>query len=345
MGKIINNNVLGGMNQELEKAPDIYYPSKFWQELNSTHLQQLSQAGFENFKRSVNVRYFNWRILGIIRHQLLPVLSEFGKGNFAPLFKSNFLNPRLKGFSHITNFNVISEIIYRIYVAALGDYISRQDKLKILDRLEEPEIGNPFLVQYKNKLLSQDLCNSIHEFYSITGKIILSKHAHIGELGAGYGRLAYIFLKTLPSISYCLIDIPPALYIAQEYMSRIFPKEKIFYFRPFKSYRDIKKQFESSRIQFLMAHQIELLPDKSFDLMINVSSLHEMKREQIAVYIDHINRITNGYFYTKQWRRSRTKDNNYIKENEYPIPKNWRSIYKRRHPIQGMFFDALYKID
>ena len=93
-----------------------------------------------------------------------------------------------------------------------------------------------------------------------------------------------------------------------------------------------------------MAHQIEYLPDKYFDLTITVSSLHEMTLEQINNYIKHIDRLTHGYFYTKQWRRSRVRDNFYIKENEYAIPKKWQEIFKHRHPIQSMFFEALYKM-
>ena len=340
----MNKKILREMMAEYEKAPQVYYPSNFWKELNKIHIQQISNIGFDNFKRSVNMRYFNWGVLGILIHQLLPVFSELLRGNFAPIFNSHFINPRSKANSHARSFNVVSAFIYRVYVAALRDYVSYNDTLKILNRLQEPLIGNPFGVLYKNKIISQDLCNSVHEFYSITKKINSKKTMNIAELGAGYGRLGYVFLETLPKSSYCIIDIPPALFIAQEYLSKVFPKEKIFYFRPFTSFEEVREEFESARIKFLMAHQIEYLPDKYFDLTITISSLHEMTNEQIKNYIKHIGRLTQGYFYTKQWRRSRIKDNFYIKENEYPIPKNWRVIYKERHPIQSMFFEALYKI-
>ena len=332
------------MMTEYGKAPKVYQSSNFWKELNKKHIKQLSNEGFDNFKRSVNMRYFNWGVLGILIHQLSPVFSEFLKGNFAPIFNSHFINSRSKDNSHAKFFNDVPAFIYRVYVAALRDYVYHNDILKILNHLEEPLIGNPFGIVYKNKIVSQDLCNSVHEFYSITQKTSLKKNLEIAEIGAGYGRLAYVFLDTLPKSSYCIIDIPPALFIAQEYLSKVFPKERIFYFRPFTSFEEVKEEFESARIKFLMAHQIEYLPDKYFDLIITVSSLHEMTLEQIDKYVKHIGRLTYGYFYTKQWCRSRIKDNFYIKENEYPIPKNWRVIYKERHPIQSMFFEALYKI-
>ena len=340
----MNKKILKEMMIEYGKAPPIYYPSNFWKELNRIHIQQLSNVGFDNFKRSVNMRYFNWGVLGILMHQLSPVFSEFIKVNFAPIFNSHFISPRSEANSNAGYFNIVSAFIYRVYVAALRDYVSHNDTLRILNRLEEPLIGNPFGVSYKSKFISQDLCNSVHEFYSITKKISLKKSLEVAEIGAGYGRVGYVFLDTLPKSSYCIIDIPPALFIAQEYLSKVFPKEKIFYFRPFTSFEEVREEFESARIKFLMAHQIEYLPDKYFDLMITESSLHEMSREQINNYIKHIGRLTRGYFYTKQWRRSRTKDNFHIKEIEYPIPENWRTVYQHRHPIQNMFFEALYRM-
>ncbi|MDO8621268.1 MAG: putative sugar O-methyltransferase [Candidatus Levybacteria bacterium] len=340
----MNNTQLKEMINEIKKAPRIYYPSEFWKKLNKIHNKQLMHAGFDNFKRSVTVHYFNWKILMIIRHQLSPILSELMKGNFAPIFNSRFLNPRSKIRSYVTSFNYISAFIYKIYVAFLNDYVYRKDKLKLLDRIEEPLIGNPFIINYKNKSISQDLCNSVHEFYSISENINLLKLKNIAELGAGYGRLAYIFLNTLSKTSYCIIDIPPALLISQEYLSKVFPKEKIFFFRPFSSFEEIKEEFEAARIRFIMAHQIEYLPKKYFNLTISISTLHEMTRKQISNYIKQINRLTNGYFYNKQWIRSYAKDNSYIREDEYPIPKNWHTIYQHPHPIQRLFFEALYEI-
>lgn len=338
------NKILEAMISELKDSPSIYRPSDFWRKLNKLHNNHLLLAGFDNFKRSITQHYFNWKILMIIRHQLSPIISGLIRGNFAPIFNSKFLNPISKSNSGMTYFNPISAFIYKLYVGYLKDYVSHKDKLKLLSRLKEPLIGNPFLIRYKSKDISQDLCNSIYEFYSITEKINLDILRNIAELGAGYGRLAYVFLKALPKSSYCIIDIPPALFISQAYLSKIFPKEKIFYFRHFSSFKSVEKEFKAARIKFLMAHQIRYLPKKYFDLTISISTLHEMARKQIQNYIEQINRITYGHFYNKQWRRSYAKDNNYIKQEEYPTPENWLPIYQRCHPIQRLFFEALYKI-
>lgn len=340
-----HSKILTRMLNELKEAPLIYQPSNFWVDLNKVHLEQLLDADIDNFKRSVNMRYFNWGVLAIIRHQLSIVLSQIMKGNFEPILKSKFIYSDSKSKKRFKRFNFMSAFVYKVFVSSFADHISQIDYLNLLDQIEEPLTGNPFVIRYKNKLISQDLCNSIHEFYTIQQSIKFPKKMKIAELGAGYGRLAFIFLKVLSDCSYCIIDIPPALYISQNYLSDVFSGEKIFKFRPFSSFKEVKKEFEESKIRFLMPHQIELLPKKQFDLFITVSSLHEMRRDQIRNYIRQIDYLTKGYFYNKQWQRSRTNDNQNIKAYEYPIPKKWKIILRNSsHPIQSMFFDALYKI-
>jgi putative sugar O-methyltransferase len=218
------------------------------------------------------------------------------------------------------------------------------DNLGLLDKVTEPELGNPFLISYRGRPISQDLCNSIHEFYRSTSMSALSKSSfRIAELGAGYGRLGQVYLSTLPNASYCVIDIPPALYVSQRYLAEVFPNQPVFKFREFGSYEEVRLEFEAARIRFLAAHQIELLPPDQFDLFVNISSLHEMTRAQIANYLKQIDRLCRGHFYSKQWRISRAKGNGFtLRETEYPIPDNWREVFHRQHPIQRMFFEALY---
>jgi putative sugar O-methyltransferase len=352
---------LNELLEEMKTAPEIYRPSPFWQELTAVGLKQLEGGGFENFKRSVNMTYFNWSVLGILQHQFLPVFwSWFRRPEW------RILGARFHGYRSalpaariyrsvsdyrmllpdVASFNPVAAILYKWYVAMLWEHVNRQDALKLISSLDEPSLGNPFLVEYKGRSTSQDLCNSVHEFYSATGEgASTSQSWNVAELGAGYGRLAYVFRHAAPSCTYTIIDIPPALNVAQEYLTRVFPDVAAFRFRTFKRYEDVQEEFESSRIRFLAAHQIALLPPKQFDLFVNISSLHEMTYPQIENYVEQIGRLCRGRFYTKQWRIARTAVNGrVITESEYPIPASWTCVYHRRHPIQRMFFHALYEV-
>jgi putative sugar O-methyltransferase len=228
----------------------------------------------------------------------------------------------------------------------LKHYVAQHDPRKLLERIGEPMIGNPLAVDDDGTTVSQDICNSVHEFYSSTRFGDPDREGFsVFDLGAGYGRVGYIFLKALPSCKYTVIDIPPALYVSQSYLSAVFPEAKIFAFRPFASYDEIKDEFESARIRFIGAHQVKLLPDDAADLFLNISSLHEMTMEQVAFYLSQIDRLTRGHFYFKQWRRSRAVANGCrILEGDYPIPQRWSEVYRERHPVQRMFFHTLYSV-
>jgi putative sugar O-methyltransferase len=351
---------LDGLLQDMAAAPEVYRPSPFWEELARVAVGQLDAGGFEHFKRSVNMAYFNWNAITILQHQFLPMLwhwcrhpvgrlldARFGDYRYqpphAPTFQVSDFRLRLPA---VATFNPVTAAIYRFYVALLFEYVSRDDRLGLLTSLDEPSIGHPFAIEYRGRRTSQDLCNSVHEFYSASGPDALAmRNPQIAELGAGYGRLAYVFLRAVPSCSYTIIDIPPALHVAQEYLTRVFPDLKAFRFRPFHDYESVRGEFESSQIRFLAAHQIERIPRKSFDWFLNISSLHEMTMPQITNYFHQIDRLCRGRFYTKQWRRARTPVNGHrIGQYEYPVPASWARVFHQRHPIQRMFFHALYSL-
>ncbi len=282
------------MDAELERmmsfvatAPEILRPSPFWADLGRVHMRQLESSGFENFKRTVNTRYFNWLTLGILRHQFAAVVWQWARQPSAEVFTAEFPNR--------SPFNPVGGWIYKTFVAMYADVLRRDDRLKLLATVREPELGTPFIVRHRGVNLSQDLCNSIHELYSILGpEPDPTRPVSICELGAGYGRLAFVFLAALPGASCCIIDIPPALYLAQRYLTTIFSGTRVFRFRPFTRFDDVREEFEAARIRFLAAPQIELLPPKMFDYFVNISSLHEMTVAQVENYFRHMDRLSRG---------------------------------------------------
>lgn len=322
-----------------EKAPGIYQPSLFWQKLNRIHIKQLEKYGYQNFKRTLNLRYFNWLPIPIdvqFRNLIRYWIAHLTFRIFTPLFRDTFpfKFDRFRGF------------FYKLFVSMLWQYTKSVDKENLLEKIEEPLEGNPFRIYYKDRLISQDMCNSILEYYSIVDHIPSSvkNSLSIAELGAGYGRDAFVFLKVL-KCKYVIFDIPPALYVAQRYLSLIFPDLKILRFRDFTSYAEIKDEYENADLCFFTPNQMDVLPNPQFNLFLNISSLHEMRRDQIDNYFSLIDKYTHGYFYTKQWLKSVNQDDGtIIKYEDYPVPPSWKLIYFRKNPIQSLFFEALYAI-
>ncbi|MBJ7329675.1 MAG: putative sugar O-methyltransferase [Solirubrobacteraceae bacterium] len=333
---------LRAMVEDMRTADRLYWPSPFWETLIEEQTVALEQQGIEHFKRTLNMQYFSWSLRWILVFLMWPVLRRGIRQVDRQLLTADADVHRpasgLRGR--------LENRLYGIYIALLNRVVGSDDPLGLLSTLDEPSLGDPIIVRDQGRLRSQDLPNSVHELYAaLEDRGTADAPIHVMELGAGYGRVGYAFLKALPSCTYTVVDIPPTLHVAQTYLPQLFPEEQIFRFRPFSSYDEIKEEFEAAKIRFVAAHQISMLPDASVDLFLNISSLHEMTLEQITHYLEQADRLTTGHMYTKQWLKSRAPGNEFrISEHEYPLPASWTTVYHRRHPLQPRFFHALYRV-
>ena len=314
-------------------------PSKYWEELNRKNLQQLADSKYENFKRTLARNYFTW-IVSPFNNQLRFLMREAGAWQSIRIFFSALFAPRheLLKKKHTIFYNMLTNLLWV--------YVEKNDAEDLLDRLSEPREGNPPEVMRNGRLISQDLANSLLEYEAILHPDLDRRDVRtILELGPGYGRTAYVFLTLQPGCRYILVDIPPALYVAQRYLSSVFEGRKIFRFRPFDDFEQVQSEFEDAHIIFLTPNQLELLPDKSIDLFLNISSLHEMRMDQIRYYFGEVDRLTSKYFYFKQWKETTIPyENETVTEADYPVRDDWRLINRQQCKVQKPFFEALYEL-
>ena len=84
---------------------------------------------------------------------------------------------------------------------------------------------------------------------------------------------------------------------------------------------------------------------KSVDFFVNISSLHEMRIDQISYYFYEIYRLTRKYFYFKQWKETTIPlENETVTEADYPVRDDWRLINRQQCKVQTYFFEALYEL-
>lgn len=314
-------------------------PSKYWVELNRKNLAQLADSGYDNFKRTLARNYFTW-IVNPLNKQTRFLMSEAGFWRSASiLFRALFARRHeyLKK-RHTFYYNMLTNLLW--------DYVEKHDSEGLLSKLEEPPEGNPPEIIRDGRLISQDLANSLIEYQAILHPALDKREVRtILELGPGYGRTAYVFLKLQPRCRYILVDIPPALYVAQRYLTSVFPDRQVFPFRSFDDFSSVRAEFDAADIVFMTPNQIELMPDSSVDLFVNISSLHEMRMDQIRHYFVQISRLTRRYFYFKQWKETTVPfENETIRESDYPIPADWQLVYRQQCTVQHKFFEALYAL-
>lgn len=326
------------MFDALTGAPREVLPSKYWEVLNRTNIAQLADYGYENFKRTLARNYFTWTVspFDVQIRYLCRRLSLGAVLKIATRTLFSAPHPPL---------NWAPSLSYTFLTRLLWEYTGGESA-QLLERLEEPLEGNPPLLFRKGKLISQDLANAVLEYRSIMApEIDRAEIRTILELGPGYGRTAFVFLSLMPEARYILVDLPPALAVAEKYLSIVFPNHRIFRFRPFHSFEEVREEFDGAQIAFLLPHQLEMLPDKCTELFVNISSLHEMRPDQIEYYFHLIRRLVRKYCYLKQWKESRIPyENIIIRESDYPIPAEWKRIYWRVCAVQEHFFEALLEL-
>jgi putative sugar O-methyltransferase len=337
---------LEAMFAEISAAGPLFHPSKLWERLGREHAREIDKYGLDQLKKTLGMRYFNFALPGIIAQSLIPAFRDWlrrptGNPIAARMAEDLKAPPELRYSGTLGK-------LYAVYVELLYNQTTSYDREGLLGKMEDPAFGGPHLVRLSSgKRTSQDLCNSIFEFYSIMrGDGAIDTHRPIIEVGAGYGRLAYVFLRARPDCKYWIVDLPPALYASQQYLSAALPDLKVFAFRHFDKYEEVAAEVEKANICFFSANQIRLLPDKVAGTFIAISNLHEMRREQIDFYFDQVDRLTRGVFYSKQWLSSRsTKEEGFVvRRGEYPVKPNWQTLYDERHPLQTWFFHALYDV-
>jgi len=131
---------------EMEQAPAIVQPSDFWKSLNERNVQQLEEAGFARFKRTVNQNYFGWVPHTLRDDQLRALFIAWLRHPEPRAFSARLgdVSTLETGEQRANPFRLArARRIHAVFLGLLWEYVRRRDPRGILDRLEEPELGDP----------------------------------------------------------------------------------------------------------------------------------------------------------------------------------------------------------
>jgi putative sugar O-methyltransferase len=339
------------MEEEVRAARPVYLPAEIWTFLNGVNRMMLGFGGEENFKRTVNQNYFNFiptslwdpKIVNLVRLWLRhPTLAPLGYRIEDPDRDPRYWYSLDERYYVFRGKHAFRLRLYKWFVACLFEYVRTTDRRGLLDRLDEPELGNPIRVWRGRRLVSQDLANSVREWSVIADALSdrgVDATPRIAELGAGYGRLGYVALAASRA-RYFVFDIPPALYLSEWYLPRLFPQRTIFRFRPFRSFSEIADEVELADIAFFTPNQLELIPPRFFDAFVTISSLHEMRREQIQHFLGLMTSTTEHVLYVKQHRHYVNPwDGLHITRADYPLPPDWQIVREQPDVLNPGFFE------
>jgi cyclopropane fatty-acyl-phospholipid synthase-like methyltransferase len=147
---------------------------------------------------------------------------------------------------------------------------------------------------------------------------------HVLEIGAGYGRTAYVILSLHENCHCTIVDIEPALSISRWYLSQL---------------------FDPDRLTFLSPEEIESVPRGSVDLAVSISTLSEMTAATRDDYLAFLDEVTvGGRIYLKQWMSWHNPvDNLDVSFDDFVIPDRWVPILREPCPVQTQFVQAMWR--
>lgn len=310
--------------------------SGFWRTLGRKHRDLIARYGFENFKRTINFEYGQWGV-STLHHRFIRRLlwSSLRSGN---LLTGILARPNLNDAENIRWPDVLDGdsgetlpiethadrrklAAYARYCGLLWQFAAKRDTLGCLD-IPEPSLGHPMPVFWRGRLISQDLAMATLDLNAIADVVDLGSVSHVLEIGAGYGRMAYLFNTLFPKAEYTIFDIPPAVVVSKHYLAATRGHDVVKTWLPAK---------------------LDTVPDGYFDLAINVSSFDEMPPDVSSHYISTIDRICRGHFYlngfarTSHWGNRRGLD-------EITFPARWQALMDRPHPICSGFVEKMFAI-
>ena len=153
----------------------------------------------------------------------------------------------------------------------------------------------------------------------------------VAAMGVQPGRCTSSFLAS----STCIADIPPALAVSHNYLAKVLPDGVVG--------RYSAKNPMDRTINFCLPHQLSELPDKYFDLCINLSSFDEMPPEISTGYLKEFDRLCSGHVFLNGHARTSQRGNR-LGLDELPYSSAWQLVFSNPHAVVDSFVEKLFVV-
>lgn len=279
------------MLADIQSAPEIFKPTNYWSVYHERIVPELREHGLKDFRRRRNTS-----------------LHKFGATDSLQAVRLDFLNQRilnnrysrkLKGWVQLLERLNSSQLIsaHRQIRNAVEKYAVKAGVESI--GFEASTVGNP---QEKIEISGKTYTTSILDYYLkylYCTQYINFDDIHVFvELGTGSGKQIEVIKKLHPNISFLLFDMPPQLYVCEQYLKQVFPESVV-------SYRDTRELtappvVEPGKIYTFGNWQFPLINQMDVDLFWNSASFQEMEPEVVSEYLIHVNRSSDAAYLFQQ---------------------------------------------
>ena len=198
----------------------------------------------------------------------------------------------LNFFNYTIDDHKLTRVNYFRFIFKLIDSFPNSDKLL---NIKDDLVWNPIdTFELMDKKYSFNFIKYFYEFLMANNFANFEKSNFFLEIGGGYGGFTEIVKKMCPNIKIIYMDIPPQLYVAEQYLKSIFYK-KVAGFKETKEMEFITQDsFLDYDILVIPPWDIAKIKNNLIDFFYNANSFQEMQKETVSNYCKQLSLIVKN---------------------------------------------------
>jgi putative sugar O-methyltransferase len=263
--------ILDQMLAEMERAPELYRPTNFWQTGLRGIVEDLRSRGVEDFRSHPSARKM-----------------------YVPTYTANSVPLRLVGTAlrRLGLLDLGSRVLnhqqaYFDHAVATGLDPDRGLKLR---GASESTVGRPAeQFTFDGLRYSRSFLNYLRGLVFFKRAVPDAEVRRVLEIGGGYGTLGEILLQGDEAITYVDVDIPPVGFVAGWYLQQVVGRARVAAWDETRNWKPIDLA-TLDRSAVLCPWQ---LPDVTgqVDLFVNFISFQEMEHDVVENYFRQVDRL------------------------------------------------------
>lgn len=274
-------------------ADPLYRPTNYWEVYSKTFVPELRKIGLHDFRSRKYGILRSFGAADIFPRPVVHVRLPRGGGLLGRLLTKAF---EVLPFVSLNIEGIIPEEI-PIY---FYNILKKDFEKKGLDisRCQSNRIGNPSgVIEIGGEIWTLNQLANCRVFIDALDNFEMPEDGIICELGPGLGRNVEIMASLYPNATFLMFDIPPQIYVVNQYMKKRFPKRLV-------SYEDAMKikVGGSTKLADELKGKIVILPAMKLpewssifsDLFWNSSSFQEMESDVISNYLRLVSKMNTA---------------------------------------------------
>lgn len=280
------------MMTDMEHAPSCWQTTNYWKFYQWMLLPTIYKEGISRFRCSRNPVY---PCFGVSH---LPTFVQTQSGRDHVYLRVEKVLTRL--FQRFLKSKEIALQQFHFVQRLSYEYALSHDKDSELGTLSDSGLGEPDdLFQIGDQQYTLAFLSKFMQYLYVKQFFQFQNCRVLWEVGCGYGVQAEVLLKLHPEIRLILVDIPPQIYVAQQYLEAVFPGLVVNY----SSTRNLTlidpEAFDDGRILILCPWQVPNLNIPS-DLFWNSASFQEMEPDVVGLYLSHVERLCSNAVHLRE---------------------------------------------